>query len=126
MYIPAENVYYEAIIKDDDFSEEKSIFTHAISKKVIPVSPNSFYAYLQVIILGLKGLKIEEKTQEVIKTLATLKGFLGRFIQDFEVIGTHIDNIRSSYERAEKRLDKFDNKLSMIDSVEEKQEICGE
>lgn len=126
MYIPAENVYYESIIKDDDFGEEKSIFTHAISKKVIPVSPNSFYAYLQVIILGIKGLKIEEKTQEVIKTLATLKGFLERFIQDFEVIGTHIDNIRSSYERAEKRLGKFENKLSMIDSVEEKKEICGE
>ena len=58
MYIPAENIYYEAIIKDEDFSEEKSIFSHAVSKKVIPVSPNSFYAYLQVIILGLRGLGI--------------------------------------------------------------------
>jgi len=58
MYIPAENVYYETIIKDEGFGEEKSIFSHAISKKVIPVSPNSFYAYLQVIILGMKGLKV--------------------------------------------------------------------
>src|SRR3989338_5413424 len=69
MYIPAENVYYETIIKEDGFGEEKSIFSHAISKKVIPVSPNSFYAYLQVIILGMKGLKVEEKAQEVIKML---------------------------------------------------------
>ena len=120
MYIPAENVYYETIIKDEGFGEEKSIFMHAISRKVIPVSPNSFYAYLQVIILGMRGLKVEEKAQEVIKMLITLKGSLGKFTQDFEVMGSHIDNIKSSYERAVKSLDKFEDKLLLADSLEEK------
>jgi len=121
MYIPAENVYYEAVIKDDDFGEGKSIFSHAISRKVIPVSPNSFYAYLQVIILGLRGLGIEEKTQEVIKKLVTLKGSLEKFKVDFDKMGTHIENIKSSYDRAENRLEKFGNKLSTIDSLEKKE-----
>jgi len=123
MYIPAENVYYEAIIKDDDFGEEKSIFSHAISRKVIPVSPNSFYAYLQVIIFGLKGLGIEEKTHEVIKRLVALKGSLERFKGDFDKIGTHIKNIHSSYGTARERLDKFGNKLSTIDSLGGKKQI---
>lgn len=123
MYIPAENVYYEAIIKDDDFGEQRSIFSHAISKKVIPVSPNSFYAYLQVIILGLKGLGIQEKTQEVIKKLVTLKGSLERFKGDFDKIGTHIKNINASYGAAKGRLDKFANKLSTIDSLDKKKHI---
>jgi DNA recombination protein RmuC len=123
MYIPAENVYYETIIKDEGFGEEKSIFSHAISKKVIPVSPNSFYAYLQVIILGMKGLKVEEKAQEVIKMLITLKGSLGKFTQDFEVMGSHIDNMKSSYERAAKSLDKFEDKLLLADSLEEKEKL---
>jgi len=123
MYIPAENVYYETIIKDEGFGEEKSIFMHAITKKVIPVSPNSFYAYLQVIILGMRGLKVEEKAQEVIKMLVTLKGSLGKFTQDFEVMGSHIDNIKSSYERAAKSLDKFEDKLLSADSLEDKKKI---
>ena len=123
MYIPAENVYYETIIKDEAFGEEKSIFSHAIAKKVIPVSPNSFYAYLQVIILGIKGLRIEEKAQEVIKMLVTLKGSLGKFTEDFEVMGTHIDNMKSSYERAVKSLDKFEDKLLSADSLEEKKKL---
>lgn len=123
MYIPAENVYYETAIKDDDELGEKSIFNHAIAKKVIPVSPNSLYAYLQVIILGIRGMKIEEKAQEVIKTLNTLKGSFGKFTQDFEVIGSHIDNIKSSYERAVKSLDKFEDKLISIDSLEEKKKL---
>ena len=123
MYIPAENVYYEAIIKDDDFGEQRSIFSHAISKKVIPVSPNSFYAYLQVIILGLRGLGIEEKTQEVIKKMVTLRGSLEKFKADFDKIGTHIENIKSSYDRAENRLEKFGNKLSAIDSLDRKKQL---
>ena len=123
MYIPAENVYYEAIIKDEDFGEQKSIFSHAIARKVIPVSPNSFYAYLQVIILGLRGMGIEEKTQEVIKKLVTLRGSLEKFKIDFDKIGTHIENIKSSYDRAEDRLEKFGNKISSIDSLDGKKQI---
>ncbi|MFC1624587.1 DNA recombination protein RmuC [Candidatus Omnitrophota bacterium] len=123
MYIPAENVYYEAVIKDDDFGEQKSIFSHAVSKKVIPVSPNSFYAYLQVIILGLKGLGIEEKAQDVVKKLIALKGSLEKFKIDFDKMGTHIENIKSSYDRAEGRLDKFGSKLSTIDSLDGKKQI---
>lgn len=123
MYIPAENVYYEAIVKDEDLGEEKSIYFHAMSKKVFPVSPNSFYAYLCVIALGLKGLGIEKRTQEVIKRLATLKGSLERFKGDFDRVGTHVKNIASSYGAAKDRLDKFDNKLTKIDSLDGKKQI---
>src|SRR3989475_12520747 len=59
MYVPAENVYYEIIIKDEADADDEAIATYALSRRVVPVSPNSFYAYLQVIILGLSGLRIE-------------------------------------------------------------------
>lgn len=123
MYIPAENVYYEAIIKDEDLGGEKSILSYAISRKVIPVSPNSFYAYLQVIIIGLRGLGIQEKTQEVIKKLVGLRGSLERFKGDFDKIGTHIKNVGSSYGSAKDRLEKFGKRLSQIDSLDGKKEI---
>jgi len=54
MYVPAENVYYETIIRHDD--EPFHLYRYCLEKRVIPVSPNSFYAYLQTIMVGLKGM----------------------------------------------------------------------
>src|SRR4030043_1527707 len=71
MYIPAENVYYETILKEEALDEERGLYSHAIRKRVIPVSPNSFFAYLQVIVYGLKGMEIEKSAHLIYQTLAT-------------------------------------------------------
>ena len=118
MYIPAENVYYESIIKYDTGKE--GIFEHALKKKVIPVSPNSFYAYLQVIILGLKGLAIEKGTKDIIGMLGRLRGDFSRFSEDFRKVGVHLDNSTKSFGNAEKKLDRLGQKLVQIDSPKEK------
>lgn len=119
MYIMAENVYYETIIRDEDLEDEKSLFKYAIDNKVIPVSPNSFYGYLQTILLGLRGMRIEEQAQEILKNLARLEGDFERVMSDFIVMGNHLKNTFSKYEEAEKRLTKFGDKLG---SLEEKTE----
>lgn len=114
MYIPAENIYYEIIIKDDAADTEKGILNYALSKRVIPVSPNSFYAYLHTILLGLKGMHIEEKAREILQGLAQLSGDFEKFRQDFDVIGKHISNTKAKYDEADKRLEKFGNRLEAI------------
>ncbi len=111
MYIPAENVYYETIIKDDAFGGDRNISQYALSKRVIPVSPNSFYAYLQAIVLGLKGMKIEERTKEILQYLGRLNGDFSKFKDDFELLGKHLGHAQSSYQNADKRLDQFAQKL---------------
>ncbi len=119
MYIMAENVYYETIIKDEDLGDEKSLFKYAIDNRVIPVSPNSFYGYLQTILLGLRGMKIEERAQEILKDLARLEGDFQRVMNDFSLMGKHLKDASSKFEDAEKRMIKFGDKLG---SLEEKNE----
>jgi len=115
MYIPAENVYYETIIRDENFGDEKSIANYAIEQRVIPVSPNSFYAYLQAIVLGLRGMRVEERAQEIIESLSRLKGDLNKFRGEFDVVGTHIGNAWKKYEEAEKRLVRFEDRLESVE-----------
>ena len=120
MYIPAENIYYETILKDESFGEERSIFSYAVQKRVIPVSPNSFFAYLQVIVLGLKGLQIEKSARSIFQALAQLQGDLGRFKKDFQVLGSHLGNAKSKFDEADKRLERFSDKLELASSEETK------
>ncbi|MBI5287319.1 MAG: DNA recombination protein RmuC [Deltaproteobacteria bacterium] len=112
MYIPAENVYYEVIIKDESLGEERSIATYAFNKRVIPVSPNSFYAYLQTILLGLRGMEVSKQAQEILSYLERLKGDFERFTNDLDVLGTHLSNARAKYEEVQKRLERFGDRLS--------------
>lgn len=119
MYIPAENVYYETIIRDESAGTDKGLQAYALEKRVIPVSPNSFYAYLQVIILGLKGLKIEKSAQDILNHLGRLQVDFDKFKRDYEVLGSHLSDARGSFERAQKRLDRFDDKLASLGQVDD-------
>ncbi|MBN1824554.1 MAG: DNA recombination protein RmuC [Endomicrobiales bacterium] len=112
MYIPAENVYYEIIAKDDFSVGEQDIAAYALLKKVVPVSPNSFYAYLRAIALGLKGMKIEKGAKEIIQHLARLRIDLEKFKGDFEVLGKHITSSKAKYDEALKRFENFESKLA--------------
>ncbi len=113
MYIPAENVYYETIIKDET-SDGGNLYSYALEKHVVPVSPNSFYAYLRVIALGLRGLQIEKSAKSIIDNLNRLQGEVGKVRDAFEVLGSHLDNARKKYEEADKRLTHFEDRLENI------------
>jgi DNA recombination protein RmuC len=117
MYIPAENVYYETIIKDDELAGDGALFEYALKRRVIPVSPNSFYAYLQTVLLGLKGMRIEESAREVINQLSRVHTEFARFGDAFRLVGDHLDNARKKYDDAQKRFDKVGQKLEQIDGV---------
>lgn len=123
MYIPAESVFYEAVIRDDNLADEGSLLTHAFAKRVVPVSPNSFYTYLHTISLGLRGLKIEENAKLILEQLTRLRGDFGRFRDDFALLGKHLSNTRNKYEDAERRLNRFDDKLTVADKIHAEQLI---
>jgi phosphoribosylaminoimidazole-succinocarboxamide synthase len=98
MYIPAENVYYEVILRED--AGEESLLGYALSRRVVPVSPNSFYAYLQVILLGLRGLRIEQNAREILGVLGRLQVDAGKLREHFDTLGRHITNAKNKYDEA--------------------------
>lgn len=115
MYIPAENVYYETIVKGE-LGNDLVHYAHA--KNVIPVSPNSFYVYLQTILLGLRGMQIESSAREMMQNLTRLKGDLERFNGDYLLVGKHLTNASRAFDDSRKRLEKFDTKFEKVAQVE--------
>ncbi|HLC40603.1 MAG TPA: DNA recombination protein RmuC, partial [Methylomirabilota bacterium] len=124
MYVPAENVYYEIIVRDDKV-EDEPLLAYGISKRIIPVSPNSFYAYLQTILLGLKGLRIERNAREIMAVLGRLEGDLEKFREQFDVVGKHLTNAKNKYDDAGQLLARFDEKLKGIEGRGEQPSLPG-
>jgi DNA recombination protein RmuC len=102
MYLPSESVYYELVC-----SRSGTLYRYALEKRVFPVSPLTFHAYLLVITLGLKGLQIEQHAQDVMAYCAGLARDFGRFRGEFETLGKHLGNAQTKYGDADRRLEGF-------------------
>ena len=108
MYIPAENVYYEIVLKEEG---QDDILSYAWSKRVFPTSPNSLYAYLQAIALGLRGLQVEQNAKRMLESLTRLKGDFDKFADDYRLIGTHLQRAHSKYSEGLPKLESIQRAL---------------
>jgi DNA recombination protein RmuC len=113
MYLPAEAIYYELVS-----GKTGQLLSYAHERRVFPVSATTFTAYLQVIVMGLKGLQIEQTAQEVMSYCAALQKDFGRFREDFELVGTHLSRAQSKYAESDKRLDRFETRLERAADLE--------
>jgi DNA recombination protein RmuC len=106
MYLPAEAVYQELLQQEGD--DALDLLHHALSRQVVPVSPQSFYAYLQVIVLGLRGLTLEGRTAEILDRLGLVRTRLERFTESFEVAARHLANAQRQVDEAGRRLGRLE------------------
>jgi DNA recombination protein RmuC len=101
MYVPAENVYYEAIIRDEDGND---LYSYCVQQHVMPVSPNSLYAYLQTILVGLKGLQVSKRAESILRDVASIELELKKFADDYVTVGRHLKNAAGKYDEGTRTL----------------------
>jgi len=104
MFVPSESVYYELLQTADGKGQQLDAYCR--ERKIVAVSPNTLYAHLCVIAMGLRGMQIEENARRLANGLAGLQKQLGNFAETFEKVGTHLKNAQNSYQEAGRRLDK--------------------
>lgn len=114
MFIPAENVYYEVIIRDEALGQEGSLLAYATSRRVVPVSPNSLYAYLMTIATGLKGMQVEARAREILGELGRLRHEYERFAEAFRVVGRHLDAARGKYDESMRLAGRLGERLEAV------------
>ena len=123
MYLPAETVYYEIACGGTG-----ELHQYSMSRRVFPVSPATFHAYLTMIVIGLRGLQIEKHAEEVMAYCGQLAKDFTRFKDDFDVVGKHIGNAQGKYGEAQRRLERFEARLEQAvdeDALEERRELAG-
>ncbi|MGA9884765.1 MAG: DNA recombination protein RmuC [Candidatus Acidiferrales bacterium] len=112
MFVPSEGIYYELLLTED--SKYGLLDEYCRSKRVFPVSPNTFYACLSAIAVSLQGQKIEENARHLLANLAGLKKQLDSFGDVYEKLGTHLRHAQQSYEDADSRLGRARNSVEQM------------
>ena len=115
MFIPSEAVFYDMLINKVGSFASRDLVQYAVSeKKVIPVSPTSFAAYLQTILQGLKALQIEESAKEIRKGVEKLQRHLSSYETYMKKLGTHLGTTVNMYNSAYKEFGKVDKDVLKI------------
>ncbi|RAL57580.1 hypothetical protein BLD25_01455 [Candidatus Gracilibacteria bacterium GN02-872] len=126
MFIPSEGVYYDLIVNKVGAIESKTtdLIEYAFKeKKVIIVSPTSFYAYLQTVLQGLRALIIEEKATEIVKKVNSLKKYLDEYETLFEKLGNSLSTTVNHYNNSYKKFNQIEKNILKISDSEDLEEI---
>jgi DNA recombination protein RmuC len=112
MYVPAEAVYYEAVVRDEVFEDAESISAYALGRRVLPVSPHTFYAFLTAVLHGLRGLEVERRSGEILESLSALEQHFDRFRRSYELVGRHLDHAIRQYQESSRLWERASAHLS--------------
>jgi DNA recombination protein RmuC len=112
MFVPSESVYYELLQTSDN--KGQPLDGYCRDKKVIAVSPNTLYAHLCVIAMGLRGMQMEENAKRFLESLSGMEKQLEKFADKFSTLGTHLKNAQQSYSESDMLFEKAQNSLETM------------
>ncbi len=110
MYIPSESVYYE-------IANMNELMDYSRRSRVYPVSPNTLYAHLQVLLLSFQGKELEQKSREVFTLLRAIQKDYGKVEENLGVLGRHINNAYNSMSSVTSSFQLLGQKLSRTQTL---------
>jgi DNA recombination protein RmuC len=111
MYVPSEAVYYEII-------NNVILYDYASSKRILPVSPMTFYAYLRAILMGFEGQKISQKAHEILINLKSIQKEYEKVDEHVTTLSRHITNSYNMMSEVNSGFTKLGQKISTGNQIQ--------
>jgi len=118
MFIPSEAIYYEAISERNHLGEPSKILEYAQDHHVFPVSPNTFYAFLQVIVLSIRNVEIISGAKKLQEGLSELQKSFEFFHSKYEEMGRRITQTSEAYRIGNDHVQRYKHRLDATLQIE--------
>jgi len=112
MYVPSEAVYYEVVQRSE------ALLDYAAERRVYLVSPNTFYYFLKVVLIGLEGARMEEVSKQVLQLLRTVQKDAHDVGEAFDVLSRHVTNAKNTSDKVAGKFERLTGKLDQADLLE--------
>ena len=116
MYLPSEAIYYELTLGNES-PDEPDILAYCADRHVIPASPNTLLAYLQVVALGIRGLAMQERTLDLQRGIAQVRREFDALAELHDQLGRHLDNATKKFETTRNQLARASGAIEAIAQV---------
>lgn len=107
MYVPSEGVFYEIVRRPE-------LWDAVVRMRVFPVSPNSFMPYVYTIIVGLRGLRVQEEARTILAKLAGFQKEFSRVAEEFGKVGAHLQQAVNRHGDAQKVFDRLRGRVEAL------------
>lgn len=117
MFLPSEGIYYDLLVNKVWTLKVNTtdLIEYAFKeKKVIIVSPTSFYAYLQTVMQWLRALQIEEAAKDIQKQVEKLGKHLNSYEEYIQKLWGTLGTTVSHYNNAYREFGKIDKDIVKI------------
>lgn len=101
MFIPSEAVYYETIAERNGMGTPNTVLEHAYARQVIPVSPNTFFAFMQVILVGARNLELVRSAKHLQDALGDVSRSFDLFFKKYDDIGKKLEQAQDAFRVSE-------------------------
>ena len=112
MYIPSESTYYEVVTN-------RELSNYSRSLRVYPVSPNTLYAHLQVLLQSLQGKELEAKSRAILQSLRAAQKDYDKVSENIGLLNRHLTNAFNQMSHVSSSVTILGQKLSHTHQLDE-------
>jgi DNA recombination protein RmuC len=111
MYVPSEALFYDVVLASEELMD------YARERKVLLVSPNSFFHFLRAVFMGLERGKIAKEAMKVWGLLKTVQAEVTKFGDALGLVSRHVTNAKGAVDAATTEYTKLAGKVQLAEAL---------
>ncbi len=116
LFLPAEGVYYEVVTAGG--ADDADLLGYALTRRVVPVSPASFHAYLRAVMTGLRGFEVNRHAGDIVRRIEALDRELELLRAELALLGRHLHNATGRFAEVERRSGRLQDQVTALGGLE--------
>ncbi|MDO8425039.1 MAG: DNA recombination protein RmuC [bacterium] len=109
MYVPSEALFYDVVLASEELME------YARDRKILLVSPNSFFHFLRAVFMGLERAQFAKQAMRVWEHLKGLQQDIAKFGDALGLVDRHLTNAKNAMDTASTAFTKLSTKVEQIE-----------
>ncbi len=108
IYIPSEAVYYEVTMQHEELN------SYAKEMNIMVTSPNTFFNFLHIVMMGMERTKLQEQAQQIWEILKGVQKETEKFGEKMSVLSRHVTNAKSAMDTVNSEYTKLSGKVDQV------------